>query len=114
RSHGIGRKDCVGLLLPRSLDVYVALLAILKAEAAYVPLDPEYPADRVAFILADCGARGLVTVTGLTGKAEHFAGTVIELAKQRTGIDAFATDRLGHDENQLTPEDLCYIIYTSG
>jgi non-ribosomal peptide synthetase-like protein len=65
RSRGVRRGDCVGLWLPRSIDVYVALLGILKAGAAYVPLDPEYPAERVGFILSDCQARALVTTSEL-------------------------------------------------
>src|SRR5436309_5054700 len=63
RSKGIGKDSVAGLLLPRSPDVYVALLAILKTGAAYVPLDPDYPPERLAYILADCGARALVTVS---------------------------------------------------
>ena len=50
------------ILLPRSAEVYVALLAVLKAGAAYVPLDPDYPADRVLYILDDCKAHSLITV----------------------------------------------------
>ncbi len=69
RKLGVGRGDCVGLLLPRSLEVYVALLGILKAGAAYVPLDPDYPAERVGFILSDCQARALVTARALAAKA---------------------------------------------
>src|SRR5437879_4531640 len=57
RSKQIGRDCVVGLFLPRSMEVYVALLGILKTGAANVPLDPDYPADRVAYILADCDAR---------------------------------------------------------
>ena len=68
RSRGVRRGDCVGLWLPRSMDAYVALLGILKAGAAYVPLDPEYPAERVGFILSDCQARALVTTSELAAK----------------------------------------------
>ena len=68
RSLGVRRGDCVGLWLQRSLDAYVALLGILKAGAAYVPLDPDYPAERVAFILSDCHARVLVTTSELAAK----------------------------------------------
>lgn len=65
RSRGVRRGDCVGLWLPRSLDAHVALLGILKSGAAYVPLDPEYPAERVSFILSDCQAKALVTTSEL-------------------------------------------------
>ena len=68
RHQGVRRGDCVGLWLPRSMDAYVALLGILKAGAAYVPLDPEYPAGRVSFILSDCQARALVTTSALASK----------------------------------------------
>ena len=68
RSRGVRRGDCVGLWLPRSMDAYVALLGILKAGAAYVPLDPEYPAERVGFILSDCQARALVTTSELAAQ----------------------------------------------
>ena len=61
RRRGVRRGDCVGLWVERSMEAYVALLGILKAGAAYVPLDPEYPVERVRFILSDCQARALVT-----------------------------------------------------
>ena len=61
RAAGSGRGDHVGLLLPRSAEVYVALLAVLKAGAAYVPIDPDSPADRVLYILDDCRAQRLIT-----------------------------------------------------
>jgi hypothetical protein len=65
RRHGAKAGASVAFLLPRSMDVIVTLLAVLKSGAAYVPLDPDYPADRVAFILADSGARAVVTVASL-------------------------------------------------
>ena len=67
RVFGIGKDDrgertgVVGLMLPRSFDMIVAILGILKAGGAYVPIDPEYPEERVRFIVADAGLRVLVT-----------------------------------------------------
>jgi len=56
------------MLVPRSADAYATLLGILKAGAAYVPLDPEYPADRVEYILENCAATALVTIAELAGR----------------------------------------------
>jgi non-ribosomal peptide synthetase-like protein len=67
RSRGIGRDSFVGILIGRSIDAYTAILATLKAGAAYVPLDPEYPADRVTYIRADGGV-ALVLATAEWGR----------------------------------------------
>src|SRR5258707_5687147 len=114
RGLGVKRGDCVGLLLPRSIEVYVALLGILKAGAAYVPLDPDYPAERVGFILSDCQARALVTTRAFGEKANGFAGAFVELDKRQAEISLMPDRRLSRVETGLTSEDLCYIIYTSG
>ncbi|MFD5186418.1 amino acid adenylation domain-containing protein, partial [Streptomyces sp. NPDC058372] len=58
---GVGVESRVALLLPRSVDHVVSVLAVLKAGAAFVPVDPSYPADRTGYVLADCGARLLLT-----------------------------------------------------
>ena len=79
RSLGVTSGSHVALLLPRSMDVYVALLAALKAGAAYVPLDPDYPADRVEYILADVKADVLVTVSAQRAQAGNFAGRIVIL-----------------------------------
>src|SRR4051812_22409319 len=60
-ARGVGPDVPVALALARSLDVPVAVLAVLKAGGAYVPIDPSYPAERVGFMLADCGAAVLLT-----------------------------------------------------
>ena len=128
RSLGVRRGDCVGLWLERSLDAYIALLGILKAGAAYVPLDPDCPAERAAFILSDCHARVLVTTSELAAKvgqvsrlpggpgahADSFSGKVVALDELQAEIAAQASDRLSRAETGATPQDLCYVIYTSG
>ena len=61
RARGVGPETVVGLCLGRSLDLIVGLLGILKAGGAYLPLDPDYPPERLAFMLADAGACVLLT-----------------------------------------------------
>ena len=114
RSRGVKRGDCVAMLLPRSLEVCVALLGILKSGAAYVPLDPGIPAERVGFVLTDCQARALVTTKSLATKAANFHGEIVALDECQTEIASQPAARLSAAETGATPEDLCYIIYTSG
>lgn len=114
RARGVRRGDCVGLWLPRSLEAYVALLGILKAGAAYVPLDPEFPAERAGFILSDCQARALVTTSELASRVGAFRSQVVALDERQREIAAQPTDRLARADTGATPEDRCYVIYTSG
>jgi len=114
RSRGVRRGDCVGLWLGRAMDAYVALLGILKAGAAYVPLDLEYPAERVSFILSDCQARALVTTSELAMQIGGFRGQVFALDGLQKEMAGQRGDQLGRADTGATPEDLCYVIYTSG
>src|SRR5262249_37875603 len=65
RALGVGAESVVGVCLERSLELVVALLGILKAGGGYLPLDPEYPAERLHYMLADAGAAVLISATGL-------------------------------------------------
>src|ERR1051325_6361890 len=114
RRQGVGRGSVVAMLLPRSADAYAALLGILKAGAAYVPIDPEYPADRVAYILKDSGAGTLVTTAGLAGPHAKFGGAVVRTDADRDAIASESAARLRREEIGVGARDLCYIIYTSG
>ena len=86
RAHGIGRGSFVGILVGRSIEAYVAILGSLKSGAAYVPLDPEYPADRVAFILNDCGVELLLATRGRNAQHAGFAGQVLVVDGSDSGI----------------------------
>ncbi|MFG1677079.1 amino acid adenylation domain-containing protein [Micromonospora sp. NPDC049282] len=102
---GVARADRVGVCLPRTPDLVVALLAVLKTGAAYVPLDPAYPAARVAFMTADSGARLVLTTADLAGR---FSGPTVLVDR---------LDPVGYDTDPAapaTPDDLAYVIYTSG
>ena len=118
RRYGIQPNDRVALLLARgSREAYTSLLAVLKAGAAYVPLDPEYPTERIAHILADSGSRLLLCTTDLWQRRfEEFTGRVMRLDEEseRAAVAAQSSSRLLPLETGVQPDDLCYLIYTSG
>jgi amino acid adenylation domain-containing protein len=112
QSLGIGRGSLVGLCLERSLDLIAALLAVQKAGAAYLPLDPSLPAERLEFMLTDSGASLLVTA------GETAAGLVVPDHVHLLDLNAEAAALEELDASNLpvaaSPEDLAYVIYTSG
>lgn len=99
----------VALLLPRSLDTVLAILAVLKAGAAYVPIDTSYPADRVHFILQDTQATLLLTYQSYADMAGEFSGAMLFL-DQNSGQDQPTTA----PDVRIDPHQLAYVIYTSG
>ncbi|MFN8008648.1 MAG: amino acid adenylation domain-containing protein [Terriglobia bacterium] len=109
---GVKPGEHVGLCLERTLSLMVGLLGILKAGAAYVPLDPVYPADRKAYMLEDAGARILITESSLAlngGEAESVS--FVYLDKVWETIANEVDTNLGR---QVTPDSTAYVIYTSG
>ncbi|HET9985575.1 MAG TPA: amino acid adenylation domain-containing protein, partial [Longimicrobiales bacterium] len=108
---GVGRGEPVGLAVERSVELVVALLGVMKAGAAYVPLDPSYPAERLGFMLADSGARVLVTQEALRGVVPAHAGVTVSLDGDRAAIDARPA---APPPARATPADPAYVIYTSG
>ena len=113
KNQGIASGDRVGVLLERPLDTYAALLAILKVNAAYVPLDMGFPEERIAFIAKDADLAAIITVSGLSYHLENVEIPLIRLDTAAEAIDAENPHRLtGPKKN--TDDPLCYIIYTSG
>jgi amino acid adenylation domain-containing protein len=114
---GIGPEDVVALAVPRSLEMIVALLGILKAGAAYLPLDPEYPKERLAFMLEDAEPRCVLTTSGVASNLpENLRSLVLD---EEVTIHVLAEQLASNpqDENRtraLSPDDSAYIIYTSG
>jgi amino acid adenylation domain-containing protein len=111
RARGIGPDQPVAVLMERSVEMVVALYGILKAGAAYVPVDPEYPADRVAYMLEDSAAALVLTqarwMDGLGGAAEA-------IALDESGVlDGYPVERPA-DVDAAGTERLAYVIYTSG
>ena len=97
------------LLLVHSVDTLVALLGVLKAGAAYVPLDANHPVSRLAFTLEDASVTVLVTSSDLAALAG--SGRTVLLLDADPDLVAQPTTRLGLP---FAPDDLAYVIYTSG
>ena len=106
---GLEPETRVGVMLPRTPDALVALLAIFKAGGCYLPLDPEYPAERLAFMLEDAGASLLITEESLRDHLPEQAASVITLDAEQ-----LAQQSMENAESEVRPEQLAYIIYTSG
>jgi non-ribosomal peptide synthetase-like protein len=113
---GVRPGDRVGLLSDRAVDGYLAMLAVLKARAAYVPLDTGFPPDRLAYIVSDAGVRTVLSRSHLTERAGRLAGTarLLYLDEVIEQIAGQSRDRLGASEAGEPADDLCYIVYTSG
>ncbi len=119
---GVRPGRLVGVALHRSLDLLVALLGVLKTGAAYVPLDPSYPPERLSFMLAD--ARPVVLLTSREigdWRLETDAAPkspISNLQSQIIDLDAdwptIAQQPATTPDSRTTPEDLAYVIYTSG
>jgi amino acid adenylation domain-containing protein len=127
REQGVMRGDRVGIYLPKSLESVVAVYGIMKAGAAYVPLDPFAPAARLSSVIGDCGIRHLIT------KAAKLDG-VQQLVKEQTGLECviglepqadLLVRTVSWEEVDNTPagsvpdvgtseQDIAYILYTSG
>ncbi len=107
---GVGPETRVGLLLERSAEVIVALLAVWKAGGAYVPLDPAAPAERLAFLAEQSGMAAVLT-RDRDGLAAPLAGRVAVLSLD--AADA-AEDTAAAPPRPTAPESLAYVIYTSG
>jgi amino acid adenylation domain-containing protein/thioester reductase-like protein/non-ribosomal peptide synthase protein (TIGR01720 family) len=118
-TRGIGPEQIVALALPRSPELIVAILAVLKTGAAYLPLNPDYPPERIAFIFADTRPALLLTTTHTTGCFPDHAATpqlVLDDSNTRTVLNDYPdTDPTNtHRTTPLLPHHPAYLIYTSG
>ncbi|MGW2541708.1 non-ribosomal peptide synthetase [Kitasatospora sp. NPDC001574] len=117
-SHGAGPEARVGVALPRSADAVVAVLAVLTAGGAYVALDPDYPQEALAHVLADSRPTVLITASGTDGLPVPDTTTVLVLDDDatRAAIAAQPADRLTDADRTaaLRAEHPAYVIYTSG
>ncbi len=113
RHIGVGPEALVGICLERSLEMVIGLLGILKAGAAYVPLDPSYPADRLRLIVEESGIAVVLTTQGFAGLLSAEVKSIC-LDAELPGATALGTvpTRLG--SQSAVPGNLAYVIYTSG
>jgi natural product biosynthesis luciferase-like monooxygenase protein len=106
---GSGPDKLIGIYMNRSVDLVVGAVAILKSGAAYVPLDPTYPADRVALMVEDSGLTAILTEPALASSVPGNGAQIIDVAKAaRAGAGA------ARPAIQVRPDNLAYVIYTSG
>ena len=106
--HGAGPGQCVALLLERSAGAIIAVLAVLKSGAAYLPIDPMHPRERIGFVLADAAPVAALTTSGLADRLDDCGVRVIDIDDPHIGSFP-STDLPGPAFG-----DIAYVIYTSG
>ncbi|HEX2926907.1 MAG TPA: amino acid adenylation domain-containing protein, partial [Ruminiclostridium sp.] len=108
RARGISRNSIAGVLLPRSTDMFVAILGVLKAGGAYLPIDPEYPKNRIAYMVEDSHTKVIIS-NSETASDILPEGTVLYMEE----LEQYKENNFRlEDVNE--PGDLAYVIYTSG
>lgn len=105
QSRGVRERDRVALLLPRTSRLILSLFGVLKTGAAYIPCDPEYPADRIKLILEDSEARYIITT------ADKMDSVPSEKA---INVEELIASDAQYRQPDIVPDDLAYLIYTSG
>lgn len=105
RAEGVGRGDKVVILLPRDSRLIISIYGVMKAGAAYIPCDPEYPVERIRLITEDSDAKRIIT---LSGNLESFPGKAVDVD---TLLSCGDTSR---PNVEVGPDDPAYLIYTSG
>jgi amino acid adenylation domain-containing protein/thioester reductase-like protein len=106
RRRGVKERDRVALLLPRTSRLILSLFGVLKSGAAYIPCDPEYPADRIKLILEDSEARYIITTADRLNTVPSDKAIDVEELLSSEDHEKVVTN--------ITPDDLAYLIYTSG
>ncbi|MCX3062160.1 non-ribosomal peptide synthetase [Streptomyces beihaiensis] len=116
-ARGAGPEQLVALALPRSVEMVVAILAVAKTGAGFLPIDPGYPADRIAYMVADAApvllCTNQATAPGLPQEPRHI---VLDDAAVASETDRLSDENLGDDDRRgpLSTAGLAYVIYTSG
>ena len=109
RRRGVGPDVLVGVMLERSAEMMVALLAVIKAGSAYVPLDPIFPRERLDYVFKDSRLGILITQRSLRRSLPEFAGAVLEM-----DAPTWEDNESTNPDVTVSPENLAVVIYTSG
>jgi amino acid adenylation domain-containing protein/non-ribosomal peptide synthase protein (TIGR01720 family) len=109
-NHDLKRDDLIGIMLQRSDKMIIAMLAVLKSGAGYVPIDPEYPVSRKQFIINDTSIKVLITQTDYIFDLDYFSGDLFAIDAQLDALDTAAES----PAVKINSSDLAYVIYTSG
>ncbi|MBP2038615.1 non-ribosomal peptide synthetase, partial [Streptomyces avidinii] len=110
---GVGAESVVGVCLPRGVDAVVAILAVWKAGAAFLPIDPGYPVDRISFMLADSGAVLTLTDEEILGDLPAGRARMVALDSTLMGVQLSMLEDTA-PEVSVSADGLAYVIYTSG
>lgn len=110
-NHGMKGKETIGILINRSVELIVGLLAILKIGATYLPIDPEYPESRIKYILENSEASAVLLHTSTINSIDSSAYNSINIDLSSDIYNSKKTNNLG---KSINPNDFAYIIYTSG
>lgn len=111
QNNGVCKGDLVGVALNRGEHLIPVIYGIMKAGAAYVPIDPSHPKDRIKSIMENARLQLVITTTQHTGKFHDKSGVILNIEEEREDIDRCDDSRM---RVCLTQEDLAYVIYTSG
>ncbi|MEH2050452.1 amino acid adenylation domain-containing protein [Nostoc sp.] len=113
QNHQLQPDTLIGICVERSLEMIIGVLGVLKAGAAYVPIDPNYPKERIEFMLQDCGTSVLLTQSFLV---DQLPLVNLENPSQVICLDreTFAEELTDNPDPRSAPNDLAYVIYTSG
>ena len=118
--YNIGRNDLIGIMVNRSIEMIVAIIAVLKAGGAYIPIDPSYPEDRIYYMLGSSKAKVLLTQKHLESKIEYENKLAIDLDEELYNEES-ENDILDDEKQRANtklniskPDDLAYLIFTSG
>ncbi len=111
RQSGAGEGTLIGICLPRSVDMVVAIVATLLAGSAYVPIDPSYPKERITFMLEDANVALVITESALIDIFSKHNSRLVCVDRDAIEIEG---QRADNPANDASPESLAYVLYTSG